>query len=320
MQRVLITGAGGFAAAHLARALQARGVDLRGYTLGTPADRALAAVTELGDIADVAALSIAIQRFEPDVIFHLAGVAATGNAWKQRRKVLEVNALGTVSCLEAMHAAGSRARVVVMSSGLVYGRAGHDGAPIDEDTRPAPAGPYALSKAWAETAALEMASSHTLDVVIARPFNFTGPGQGTGFVCSDFARQVAVAEQDPSATTIRVGNLEAERDFADLRDVAAGLLAVAEHGATRRAYNLCSGRARTVRSVLDMLVDAASIELTVVQDPDLMRPVDVPRFVGSPARAAEELGWSASTPFEETLTDLLNWWRDELSRDGEPRA
>ncbi len=318
--RALITGIGGFAGQHLGRALRAKGIDVNGFTLAPEGNSEFHRVTDYGDIGDVDHLTGVMAANPPDVIYHLAGLAAVGDAWKQRRQVFEVNTLGTGACLEAAVAAAPKARVILVSSGLVYGHVAAADLPVTEDHPRRPRNPYAVSKACAEILASEFCASHDIELVIARPFNFAGPGQGLGFVSADFACQIARIEAGLATPRIRVGNLVAERDFTDVRDFVDGLVAAAERGVNGITYNLCTGRAVAIETVLTKLLAAATVAIEIEPDPQRLRPSETARFVGSNVLARRELGWQPRIPFEQTLADTLEWWRrrvrEEQASDG----
>ncbi len=273
------------------------------------------AVSDYGDIGDTDRLAEVMAAHPPEVVYHLAGLAAVGDAWNQRRKVYEVNTLGTGACLEAVAAAAPSARVVLVSSGLVYGHVDAADLPVAEDHARSPRSPYAASKACAEILATEFCGSHDIDLVIARPFNFSGPGQGLGFVTADFACQIARIEAGLAEPRIRVGNLAAERDFTDVRDLVEGLISTADRGTRGAAYNLCSGQAVAVQHVLTTFLDAATVAIEVEADLQRLRPSDMPRFAGSNALAAAELGWQPQIPFARTLADTLEWWRQRVREE-----
>jgi len=316
----LITGIGGFAGQHLGSALGALEIDVRGFTLTPEGNSGFHDVTDYGDIGDVDHLTDVVAANKPDVVFHLAARAAVGDAWSQRRQVFEVNTLGTRACLEAIAAAAPRARVVLVSSGLVYGHVAPADLPVAEDHPRRPRSPYAASKACAEILAGEFCASHDIELVVARPFNFAGPGQGLGFVSADFACQIARIEAGLATPRIRVGNLDAERDFTDVRDLVDGLVAAAERGANGGTYNICSGRAVAIKTVLKELLAAAAVAIEVEPDPERLRPAETARLVGSNALARDALGWRPRIPFEQTLADTLDWWRqcvrEEQGSDG----
>jgi len=313
--RALITGIGGFAGQHLGRTLRALEIDVRGFTLEPEGNSEFDEVSGYGDINEVDHLSDFMAANPPDVVYHLAGLAAVGDAWDQRRRVFEVNTLGTGACLEAVAAAAPQARVVLVSSGLVYGQVAAADLPVAEDHPRRPRGPYAASKACAEILATEFCASHDIELVIVRPFNFAGPGQGLGFVTADFACQVARIEAGLAEPRIRVGNLEAERDFTDVRDFVDGLVAAAERGVSGATYNLCSGQAIAIMTVLTNLLAAATVSIEVEPDPQRLRPSDTARLVGSNALASAELGWQPRIPFEQTLADTLDWWRQRVREE-----
>ena len=315
ISRALITGIGGFAGQHLGRALRALEVDVRGFTLTPEGNSEFHSVSDYGDIADVAKLTDVMASNPPDAVFHLAALAATDVAPKQRRKVLEVNTLGTNACLEALAAAAPESRFVLVSSGLVYGQVAAADLPVAEHHPRRPRGPYAVSKACAEILANEFCASHGVELVVARPFNFAGPGQGLGFVTADFAYQIARIEASLAEPMMRVGNLEAERDFTDVRDFVGGLVAAAERGVSGNTYNLCSGRAVAIQTVLNELLAGATVPIEVNPDPKRLRPSETARFIGSNALAAEELGWQPRIPFEKTLADTLDWWRQRVRQE-----
>ena len=285
---------------------------MRGFTLSAEGNDDFDSVSHYGDVCDTDRLAAAMAQHPPAVVYHLAGLAAVGDAWNQRRRVFEINTLGTGACLEAVAAAAPEARVVLVSSGLVYGQVAAADLPVAEDHPHRPRGPYAASKACAEILATELCDSHGMDLVVARPFNFAGPGQGLGFASADFACQVARIEAGLAEPRIRVGNLEAERDFTDVRDLVEGLIAAADRGAGGAAYNLCSGRAVAIKSILADLMAAATVTIEVEADPDRLRPSDMPRLVGNNALARSELAWQPQIPLKRTLTDTLDWWRQRV--------
>jgi len=295
--------------------LRGRDIAVRGFTLNAECNSEFDSISDYGDICDVERLAHVMTARPPDVVYHLAGLAAVGDAWNQRRRVFEVNTLGTGACLEAVVAAAPAARVVLVSSGLVYGQVAAADLPVAEEHPRNPRSPYAASKACAEILAAEFCSSHDIDLVVVRPFNFAGPGQGLGFVSADFACQVARIEAGMTAPRILVGNLEAERDFTDVRDLVEGLIAAADRGVAGAAYNLCSGEAVAIGDVLATLLAAANVNIEVETDPQRLRPSDMPRFVGSNRLASSELGWRPQIPFEQTLADTLGWWRRRVSEE-----
>lgn len=317
-----ITGIGGFVGCHLAEYLLAAGHRVGGVVTGRadrPGLRALAsrhaqfdpASLAVTDIGNRAALEHALAAAQPDGVFHLAGVAFAPRAETDASHAFAVNVLGTINLLEAVSHACPETRTVVATSSDVYGATDSGGQPIDEDAPLRPVGVYGLSKATADMAAFRQWWTSGLPVVRVRAFNHTGPGQSPDFVCSDFARQIARIAVGGAEPVLRVGNLEVERDFSDVRDIVRGYLLLWERGEPGAVYNLCSGRATRVAHVVDTLIAASGARVEVVADPHRKRGREIPTIVGSAARA-QALGWSATVPLERTLEDLYCDWRAQL--------
>ena len=316
--RSLITGVGGFAGGHLARALLERGDDVAGIDcrLGEQlTDIADRIVTDRGDIRDADAVLRLATDFRPDVIFHLAAMTHVGDAWKNRRETLEINVIGTSAVLEAAAALESEPTVVVASTGQVYGLAPEDSRPLGEDTALNPRSPYAVSKLCSEILARQAWLSEGIRTVILRTFNYTGPWQAPKFVCSDFARQVAWIEAGLTEPRMQVGNLESRRDFSDVRDIIDAYLLAAEHGAPGEAYNLASGRAVSIADVLERLRSAVDIDIEVQQDAARLRPIDLAALVGDATRARSELGWQPQYDLDDTLVSVLDFWRQQAAKE-----
>ena len=329
-QRSLITGIGGFAGAHLAQLLLDAGGEVAGYTLPLPASAAIPLPTGVelvhGDILDREAVGRVIGELRPTTIYHLAAASHVGESWTHRRRTFEINVLGTDTVLEAAASLDPKPRFVVISSGQVYGElfinrdpsnSETDGfEPPTEDAPAQPVSPYAASKLCCEVLGRQAWRGHGLPTLVARPFNFAGPGQEPTFACSEWSRRVALAEAGLTAPLIEVGNLEPRRDFTDVRDMVAGFFAIAQHGRAGAGYNLCSGRAIAISELLDMIVGLSQVPIEIVVDNSRLRPSDVPLFVGDPGRAKRELGWEAARPLSETVTDTLQHWRDRVASDG----
>lgn len=309
---ILVTGASGFVGPWLLAALAERGWGPITALGEPPVDPvpALPAVTwRSGDVRDPAALDALVAEVRPAVVFHLAAQASVAASLEDPGATFEVNALGTLRLLDALRRHAPLARTLLVSSAEVYGqRSGR----LGEELAPAPANPYAASKAAAEQVACAFARAYGLAVVMARPFNHTGPGQSARFAPGAFARQIALIEAGRQAPVIRVGNLEARRDFLDVRDVVRAYLALAERGEPGRAYNVCRGEAVALQAILDGLLAHAKVGIDVEPDPALMRPSDVPELVGEPAALRAATGWTPTIPLEVTLADLLADWRRRI--------
>jgi GDP-4-dehydro-6-deoxy-D-mannose reductase len=300
--RAFVTGATGFVGTHLVAHLRAAGDTV--VAPGVDGDEPL-------DVVEPDAVRTRIADARPDAVYHLAGLAAPGASWDDPERYAIVNAVGTLSVLEGAAAAGAQ-RVVVVGSAEEYGIVAADGPPITEEAPLRPDTPYAASKVSAEFYALQAFLGRGLGVLRVRAFNHTGPGQSDRFVVSALARRVAVAERgdDP---TITVGNLDAVRDYTDVRDVVVAYRLLVERGEPGEVYNVASGRGVTVAHVAETLLGRATRPLTLTVDPALVRPVEVPRLVGDPSRLRAATGWSPRYTLEQTMTDVLEWWREELA-------
>lgn len=303
---VLVTGAAGFAGSHLVDLLVAAGDDVVGWSHrgGRPPARTDGPRWDAVDLLDAAEVDRAVGRLRPSTVYHCAGRAAAGGAWAQIGETFAVNVRGTLNLLGALERHVPHARVVVTSSALVYQRSD---TPIDEGTPLGPEGPYAVSKFAQDRLAAGFAGR--LHVVVARPFNHIGPRQTADFLASAVAQQVAAIERGESPPEVRVGNLSARRDFTDVRDVTAAYRDLAGLGPSGGIYNVCSGRAVAARDIVEGLVARARVPVAVVADPARFRPVDVPVVVGSAARLHSLSGWTPRIAMEQTLDDLLAWWR-----------
>lgn len=307
---VLVTGASGFAGGHLLDALAEAGYGDVVAWARTPAkgDR----TTRKGlrwqdvDLLDVDGVRRAIAEVKPDRVFHVAGSPHVAASWRDTTTPLAGNVLASHHLFDALRRAGCHSRVVVTGSATVYAPSL---APLAESAMVGPSNPYAVSKLAQEDLSLRAASEDGLDIIVTRSFNHTGPRQSAEFAAPAFARQVAMIECGESAPVIRVGNLDAQRDFTDVRDVVRAYVDLMERGTPATVYNVCSGVARSMRSILDALVRRSTVQVTVETDPARLRPNDVPVVVGDPSRLQTATGWSPRIPFEQTLDDLLDYWR-----------
>jgi GDP-4-dehydro-6-deoxy-D-mannose reductase len=313
--RSLVTGAAGFVGRHLIAELLSREHRVAGIV--HPGDRG---ATTLGDgvaqhvldILDDAALGDVVRRFSPQAIFHLAAFANPEASWKEARRTLETNILGAHNVLQAAAASESKPTVLLVGSAQQYGEVPAAEQPIREDRALRPLTPYAVSKTTQELLGQRSFRSDGLPVLCTRSFNHTGPGQSDSYVCSSLARQVVEVERGVREPLIRVGNLEARRDFTDVRDVAGAYVAIVERGRAGQVYNVCSGEAVSIREALDTLIGLARARVQVVIDPARYHSLDVPLMVGDPSRLEQETGWSRRHSFAGTLQDLLEDWRARL--------
>jgi GDP-4-dehydro-6-deoxy-D-mannose reductase len=207
--------------------------------------------------------------------------------------------------------------VVVVGSSEEYGAVQPEHLPIDEETPFRPMNPYAVSKVAQDMLGLQYYLSHKLDAVRTRPFNHIGPRQGLGFVVPDFASQIARIEAGRQEPVLRVGNLDAERDFTDVRDVVRAYHLLAVHGQSGQVYNIGSGKAHAVQEILDCFLAQSRVKITVAHDPERMRPSDIPKVVCDYGKLNACTGWEPAIPFEQSLVDVLNDWRGRIEHNNE---
>jgi GDP-4-dehydro-6-deoxy-D-mannose reductase len=310
--RALVTGAGGFAGQHLLRELLARGRQVVGTTLdgrapsgGTLGEDELARVAWRAlDITRNESVDALLSGERFDEVYHLAGQSSVGESFADPLATWEVNATGTLRLLLLLEELGEEStRVLIISSAEVYGSVPVDEQPVRESRAAAPVTPYGASKLGAEAVAQQAAASGSLQVVIARSFNHAGPGQDARFIFPSMARQLASFRGGESEPVLRVGNLEARRDFLDVRDVASAYLQLMERGESGGIYNVCSGESHSLQELVEELVRISGSGARIEVDPKRFRPVDIPELRGDPSRL-RDLGWEPKLPLRQTLADL----------------
>jgi GDP-4-dehydro-6-deoxy-D-mannose reductase len=313
---ILVTGAAGFAGSHLTELLTRDGTPIIAWHRpdGKPPRYVSHATWHAVDMLDFDAVSRAVNAARPDLVYHLAGAAHVGESFTQSEPTLAINVRGTHYLLEALRRAQLDTRVVIASSAMVYRPVNE---PLTEDHPLVPASPYGLSKLAQEMLG-RPASVDPVRVTIGRAFNHAGARQNPSFATSSFAKQIAEIEAGMRDPEVRVGNLDARRDTLDVRDTVRAYVAIVNRGAPGRSYNICSGRAVTVGEMLDVLCSKARVPIRVRVDPDRFRPVEVPLVVGDPTRLRTELGWSPAIPLEQTLEDVMIYWRSTV-RASDPR-
>jgi GDP-4-dehydro-6-deoxy-D-mannose reductase len=293
--RVVVTGSKGFVAPWLLAHLEFLG------------DQVIGLDAEV-DITDQGALTDVVTGVAPDAICHLAAQASVRSSWEDQSGTYTVNTFGALNVLSAAMACHRPPRVLLVSSAEVYGRVSADELPIREDHPFAPVSPYAASKAAAELIGLQAWLGGGLEVIRARPFNHTGPGQRPDFVVPALARQVAAAAA-AGRDVIETGNLEARRDITDVRDVVRAYRVLLELGMPGEVYNVCRGESVSIEEVVRRLVGLAGVDLKIVVDPARLRPVDLPELRGDCTRLHAATGWVPEIAFDDTLAAVLDFWR-----------
>lgn len=315
---VLVTGVGGFVGRHLMAHLLSEGDGpIVGLARAGEAPDAPSGVEihEL-DLNDAAGTRRLVERIRPACVYHLAAQASVADSHADPLGTLVNNIACQIHLFEALLAIGLRARVLVIGSNEEYGLVEADELPVRETNELRPLSPYAVSKVAQDLLGYQYFKSHRLEVVRVRPFTHTGPGQAAHFVTPAFARQVARIEAGLQIPVMAVGNLDARRDFTDVRDVVRAYRLALREGEPGAVYNVGSERAVSVRALLEGLVRLSRVPISIEVDPAKLRPSDTPPQYSDCTRLRARTGWRATIPLEQTLADVLQDWRDRVARLG----
>jgi GDP-4-dehydro-6-deoxy-D-mannose reductase len=306
----LITGASGFVGPHLARHLHALGQEVHGLGRGEPVAGYDAFYR--ADLMDAAAMQRVIGESRPEIIYHLAAQSAVPQSWEDPAGTIINNLVGEINLLEAVRHAGIEPVIVVAVSSEVYGLVSAEANPVNEDVPFRPLSPYAVSKAAQDLLSYQYAAGRGMRVIRMRTFNHLGPGQSDRFAIPSFARQVAEIEAGQRPPLLETGDLSAERDFTDVRDIVRAYALAADRCRPGEAYNVGSGVGRRIGDLLRMLIAQSRVPVEVRQDPARLRPADVPRMVCDATRFRNATGWAPTISLEQSLHDVLQDWRTRV--------
>jgi len=310
----LITGIHGFAASHLADFLLEQNEEVLGIARSLDNDLNINHIRDQiqvfpCDIRDRSAIKKVLEAVRPDRIYHLASVSFVPQAEKEGNVSFETIFNGTWNVLESIRELGLNCRILSVGSSEAYGMAGE--GRVKEDRALQPISLYGVSKAAAELLAHSYFVRDGLDVIRARPYNHTGPRQDSRFVCSSFARQIAAIEKGAKAV-IKTGNLESYRDFMDVRDTVSAYHAIMEHGKAGEVFNVCSGEVTSVQVILETLLEISGVSIRIETDPKLFREAKPVSAFGDNSFLRQRTGWGPEFGLEQTLCDLLDYWREIL--------
>ena len=321
--RVLITGITGFVGSHMAEYALAQGAEVfgacrwRSNTENIASLRSSLQIVE-ADLSDQSSVQEMLATSRPDLIFHLAGQSQVMTSWHAPAETMKTNVIGQVHLLEGIrHRGGVFPRVLVVGSSEEYGLVEERDLPVTEKHQLQPLSPYAVSKVSQDLLAYQYFRSYGIPCIRARAFNHDGPRRGKVFVTSAFARQIAEIEQGTREPVILVGNLNAKRDYTDVRDIVRGYWLLLEKGVPGEVYNLCSGRSHAIQEILNFFLTQSKVKnIEVREDPARLRPSDLPNLFGSAEKIRAATGWVPTIPFEQTLLDVLNYWRERVKSEG----
>jgi len=316
--RILITGHSGFAGKHLIEYLSREsshvffGIDLKKSSIGPDiGDSEL--IEKRVDLSDRNEVGEIIKKFKPDQIYHLAAQSSVSHSWKDPIGTFRSNVFGGTNLLESIREISPGTGMLVICTAEEYGEI-KDGRAIIESDKIYPENPYAVSKAAMDFISTIYHRAYGLNIMVARSFNHIGPGQSEGFVCSDFARQIALIEAGRQKPVIHVGNIGSSRDFMDVRDVVRAYWHIMNKGKPGDVYNICSGRPVKISALLDMLISLSLTgDIEVRVDKDKSRPIDIAEIFGDNSRLVSVTGWQPEHMLETSLSDTLDWWREKIN-------
>ncbi|MET1079411.1 MAG: GDP-mannose 4,6-dehydratase [Pseudomonas sp.] len=297
MKQLLVTGLSGFVGGHVQGALAS---DQQSEWSLWPA--------AAFDLLDTDSLDRLFSRGCPDAVIHLAGQTFVPEAFRDPRRTLEVNLLGTLNLLQALKRHGFNGSFLYVSSGDVYGKVEEADLPVRETLLPQPRNPYAVSKVSAELLCQQWSYAESWRIIVARPFNHIGPGQNDSFVIANMARQIVRVRKGLQAPQLDVGDVDVTRDFLDVRDVVQAYLQLLQRGKSGSVYNLCSGQERRIRDLIEEMAALAGVEIQLQQDATRLRLSEQRRVVGSADKLQKETGWKPSITITESLRSVLCDW------------
>ncbi|MGH7388965.1 MAG: GDP-mannose 4,6-dehydratase [Candidatus Rokuibacteriota bacterium] len=320
--RVLVTGLTGFVGGHFAELAMKQGAEVHGSHrpgTGTRGDHVDVLDSRVHlvecDLRDAGSVGRLLEASRPDAVLHLAAQSSVAASWRSPADTLQTNVIAQVNLLEAVRAAGMTPRILIAGSADEYGWAEPHELPLGETAPLRPLSPYAVSKVAQDLMGYQYFKSFGLPILRTRAFPHEGPRRSPDYATASLARQVAEIEAGRRPPVIDVGNLEARRDYTDVRDVVRAYWLLLADGQPGEAYNVCSGRAWRMRDVLGFLLDEARVRpIQVREDPDRLRPSDAPALVGDGTKIATAVGWRPEIPFEQTLRDVLDYWRERVPR------
>jgi len=323
MKKVLITGITGFAGSHLAELLLADGsYEIHGIARWRSKKENIKGIEKKiklheCDIRDYTSVQNMVKNIKPDYIYHLAAQSFVPTSWVSPSETLNTNIIGELNVLETVRHLELKPRILVAGSSEEYGLVHEDEVPINEDNPLRPLSPYAVSKVAQDLMGYQYHQSYGMDVIRTRGFNHTGPRRGEVFVCSDFARQFVKIEKGITEPVICTGRLDTIRDFTDVRDMVRAYKLAIEKGEAGDVYVIASGKGYRIREVLDMLMEITGIKPEIKEEKGRVRPSDVPVLIGDATKFRKKTGWQTEIPFEKTLEDLVNYWRERVINEHE---
>lgn len=316
-KRALVTGITGFAGSHLAELLLEQGYEVYGTTRPRSKMEHIDHIRDSlklfdADLIDSHSIYTVLASVKPDYIFHLAAQAFVPSSWSSPATTMEANVIGTIHLFESVRRAEINPTIQIACSSEEYGLVHKNETPISEENLLRPLSTYAVSKVGMDFLGYQYFKSYGMKIIRTRGFNHTGPRQGDVYVCSTFAKQIAMIEAGKREPVLKVGNLDSYRDFTDVRDMVRAYVLSVDHCDAGDVYNICSEKTIQIKKVLELLCDMSHAKITVAQDPERMRPSDVELLLGDCTKFKKKTGWKTEISFEKTMKDLLSYWRQRV--------
>ena len=317
--RILITGITGFAGSHLADYILDNHPDVQVFGLirwRSRMENVLHIQDRIrlieADLKDLVSLKKCLAEVKPDRIFHLAAQSFVPTSWRCPAETFTINAFGQINLFEAILSWELSPKIQIAGSSEEYGAVNTDEVPMKESNALRPLSPYAVSKVAQDLLGWQYYKSYGLNIVRTRGFNHTGPRRGEVFICSNFAKQIVEIEKKKREPVISVGNMEAKRDFTDVRDTVRAYWLSLEKGVAGEVYNIGTGKTYSIHEILEMLLSLALVDVKIQVDPARLRPSDVPVLLSDSTKFKELTGWAPEIPFRQSLQDLLDYWRERI--------
>lgn len=317
--KALITGITGFVGSHLAEHLLSEGVEVFGAARWRSNRDNIAHIEDKiklyeCDINDAFSVKQILEDIRPDHLFHLAGQSSVAASWNSPAETMNTNVVGQINVLEALRLLKLSCRVLVPGSSEEYGFVEERELPLTESSQLRPISPYSVSKVAQDLLGYQYFKSYGMHIVRTRAFNHTGPRHADIFVTSNFAKQAAMIEKGLQEPVIKTGNLDARRDYSDVRDIAEAYKKALLNGDPGEVYNICSGKAVSIREILGIITSFTSKTIKIERDPLRIRPSDIPVTVGDHTKFSARTGWKPGIPFGNTLKDIFDYWMERIGQ------
>ena len=313
--KALITGVNGFVGGYLTEHLISKGIEVWGTKLKNESidEEFLTKITLRDmDLIEKEQVYAVIDECKPDFVFHLAAQSSVALSWKLPQLTMNVNIIGTLNLLDALRQECIETKILMIGSSEEYGKIQINDIPVGEDHKIEPANPYAISKMAQEMMAMQYVSAYNMKIILVRAFNHIGPKQATIFVLPDFANRIVKIEKGYMKPILMVGNLEAKRDFTDVRDIVDAYYKLISIGKSGEIYNVGSGNCYSIKYILDNLLKQTTVNIEVQEDPDRMRPSDIPIIQCDNRKIKMATDWEPQYKIEDTIKDVLNYWRNVI--------